>query len=442
MIPKIPSMSDLGYLSGYRNEHETEAVAGALPLGMNSPQKPPFGLFAEQFSETAFTAAARSNFRSWLYRTRPSAMHDAYEPYAGNASFGESRNAKRIATPNRLRWDPMPDHHGVGKDFVDGLYPYCGFGSEMSDVGVGIYTYVADTSMKHRAFYSADGQLLLVPSSGALSIRTELGRLDVPPGFCCIIPRGIRFSIALDGLSKGYVCENFGAPLSLPERGPIGANGLANARDFQAPTAWFEDTSEHYEVVQKYGGTLWTTTLTYSPYNVVAWHGNSAPYRYDLNAFNAMGSITFDHPDPSIFTVLTSQSSTPGIANLDFVLFRPRWLVMEDTFRPPWFHRNVMSEFMGLVKGRYDAKAEGFTPGGASLHNRMSAHGPDKDTWRQATDAELAPEKLENTLAFMFETTQPLLVEKTAFDANHRQPAYDACWEEFPESDLSNEDAL
>src|ERR1700744_1427108 len=221
----------------------------------------------------------------------------------------------------------------------------------------------------------------------------------------CVLPRGLKYRVELlDHSVRGYICENYGQPFRLPELGPIGSNGLANARDFLTPVAAFEDVAKPTRLVEKFQNGLWATTLDHSPLDVVAWHGNFAPYKYDLARFNVINTVSFDHPDPSIFTVLTSPSDTPGVANCDFVIFPPRWMVAEQTFRPPWFHRNVMSELMGLVHGVYDAKAEGFVPGGPSLHHCISAHGPDVASWKGASEAELKPHKIDNTLAFMFES--------------------------------------
>jgi homogentisate 1,2-dioxygenase len=300
--------------------------------------------------------------------------------------------------------------------------------------GVAVHLYRASKSMTRRAFVDADGELLIIPQSGALGVVTELGRLDVAPGSVALVPRGVKFRVEVDGECRGYVAENHGLPFRLPELGPIGSNGLANARDFEAPAAWFEDKDEPTEVIQKSLGSLWTTTLSHSPFDVVAWHGNYAPYRYDLSKFNVMGTVSFDHPDPSIFTVLTSPSNVAGRANGDFVIFPPRWMVAEDTFRPPWFHRNVMSEAMGLISGAYDAKAEGFAPGGLSLHNLMSGHGPDVESWRKASNAKLAPAKIEGTMAFMVETCWPY--RPTRFALDRAQPDYDEAWADFPKAKL------
>ena len=427
------SSSSPQYLTGFGGHFATEAVSGALPQGRNSPQRPAFGLYAEQLSGTAFTMSRHENRRTWLYRTRPSADHRPFTRYQGAPLFRCDAGAEPLA-PNRLRWDPVAEP-APGTDFVDGMVATV-FNRAPADLdGVAVYVYAANAGMDDRVFVSADGELLILPQQGKLDILTELGRLEVAPGQIALVPRGVRFRVLLpEGSARGYVCENYGAPFRLPDLGPIGANGLANPRDFETPVAWFEDREGPVEVVQKYGGHLWTTTLDHSPLDVVAWHGNLAPWRYDLSTFNAIGTVSFDHPDPSIFTVLTSPSSVHGRANADFVIFPPRWMVGEDTFRPPWFHRNVMSECMGLLTGEYDAKAEGFSPGGMSLHNIMTGHGPDVDTWRKASEAELKPVKIGGTMAFMVESCWPYQVSAEAL--GRAQPDYDMAWADFPKARL------
>ena len=425
--------STLPYLTGFGSHFATEAVAGALPIGRNSPQRPAFGLYAEQLSGSAFTAPRHDNRRSWLYRMRPSADHRPFERYAGAKLFAPGTSDAPLP-PNRLRWDPPADLP-ENADFIDGMVTMLANRDPAELEGVAIHLYRAGKSMERRAFVDADGELLIIPQSGRIELVTELGRLEVAPGWVALIPRGVRFRVMLpDGEARGYVAENHGVPFRLPDLGPIGANGLANPRDFESPVAWFEDRDEACELVQKYLGSLWTTSLDHSPLDVVAWHGNLAPCRYELARFNAIGSISFDHPDPSIFTVLTSPSAVAGRANADFLIFPPRWLVAEDTFRPPWFHRNVMSEAMGLVRGDYDAKAEGFAPGGLSLHNLMSGHGPDVASWKAASAAELKPVKLSDTMAFMVESCWPY--RPTPFALDRAQPDYDAAWADFPKAEL------
>ena len=425
--------TDLRYMSGFGGHFESEAVEGALPKGRNSPQRPAFGLYAEQLSGSAFTAPRHENLRSWLYRLRPTADHRPFVRYEGAKLFAPG-TVKQPLAPNRLRWNP-PGDLPSGADFVDGMVTMLANRDPSDLEGVAVHLYRAQRNMESRVFINADGELLIIPQEGPIELQTELGRIEAGPGDIALIPRGVRFRVRLlDGEARGYVAENHGLPFRLPDLGPIGANGLANPRDFEVPVASYEDRDEPTEVIQKYLGSLWTTTLDHSPLDVVGWHGNYVPCRYDLNRFNTIGTVSYDHPDPSIFTVLTSPSNVPGRANADFVIFPPRWMVAEDTFRPPWFHRNVMSEAMGLIYGEYDAKAEGFAPVGLSLHNLMSGHGPDVESWKKASEAELKPAKIESTLAFMVETCWPY--RPTQFALDRAQPDYDEAWAGFPKAKL------
>ncbi len=414
------------YMTGFANEWATEAEPGALPVGRNSPQVVPLGLYAEQLSGTAFTAPRHSNRRSWLYRIRPGAMHEPFAPLAlPRWKSHVTGGFDEVPTPpNQLRWDPLPPPDAPC-DFLQGMVSMAG------NAACGIHLYAANRSMEGRYFYNADGELLIVPQQGRLQIATELGTLDVEPQEICVVPRGVRFAVTLlDGTVRGYVCENYGELLKLPDLGVIGSNGLANPRDFQTPVAAYEDKEGDFELVAKLRGHFWSARIGHSPLDVVAWHGNYAPYKYDLRRFNTIGSISYDHPDPSIFLVLQSPSALPGVDSLDFVIFPPRVLAMQDTFRPPWFHRNFASEFMGLIEGAYDAKAEGFVPGGASLHNCMSGHGPDADTFDKASKADTTKAHyITDTMAFMFET--PAVIQPTAYalDAVQLQHEYYRCWQ-------------
>lgn len=420
----------LRYQSGFGNEFASEAVAGALPQGRNSPQRAPHDLYTELISGTAFTAPRAENRRTWMYRRQPSVMAGGYKPY-GQAQWTTGAAGGVAVPPEPLRWNPFAIPSG-SLDFVDGIRTVAANGDVEAQTGMAAHVYVADRSMQGRALVNADGEMLLVPQQGRLVVTTELGVLDVKPGEIVVVPRGMAFSVTLpDGASRGYVCENYGAHFRLPELGPIGSNGLANARDFLAPTAAFDSAPAPkggFEIVKKFGGRLWSARQAASPFNVVAWHGNLVPYKYDTAHFMTIGSISYDHPDPSIFTVLTSPSDTVGTANCDFVIFPPRWLVAENTFRPPWYHRNLMSEFMGLVYGQYDAKPEGFKPGGASLHNCMVPHGPDTEAFEKASTAPLAPHKLDNTLAFMFESRYRFIPTAYAMEGGALDAGYSNCW--------------
>lgn len=404
-----------GYMSGFGNGFETEALPGALPVGRNSPQRCAYGLYAEQLSGSPFTAPRASNERSWLYRIRPTVCHFG-DFRTANLGLWRTAPCHEVEVPIApMRWGalPLPE---TPQTFVQGVHTITTAGDAGTQSGMGAHIYLVTRSMVDEYFYNADGELLFVPQTGALRLATEFGHIDIAPGEIAVIPRGVKLRVELiDGAARGYLCENYGGAFTLPERGPIGANCLANPRDFLTPHAAYEDRDTPSTMYVKWGGRLWQADIGHSPLDVVAWHGNYAPYKYDLRRYSAVGPVLFDHADPSIFTVLTSPSDTPGTANIDFVIFPDRWTVAEDTFRPPWYHMNVMSEFMGLIYGQYDAKPQGFVPGGFSLHNMMLPHGPDVDAFEHASTVPLQPKKLEGTMAFMFETRFPQRV--TAYAA-------------------------
>lgn len=416
------------YQKGFGSHWQSEALEGALPEGQNSPQKPPFGLYAEQLSGSAFTRARHQNFRSWLYRILPSAVHAPFEKVAHS---GLNIEGNLRPQPTQLRWHAQrsPDNE---TDFVVGLKTLLFNGAPSTHQGGAIHLYAANASMENTYFYSADGEFLMVPYEGDCELFTEFGRFHLSPGEVGVIPRGVRFQVKLHNNEiKGYICENYGSPFTLPDLGPIGSNGLANPKDFLIPHAAFEEKQGDFRLLAKFDQQLWQAKIDHSPLNVVAWHGNYAPYKYDLAFFNTINTVSYDHCDPSIFTVLTSQSALPGVANIDFVIFPERWMVAEHTFRPPYYHRNVMSEYMGLIKGAYDAKGDGFVPGGGSLHNMMSGHGPDKESFEKGQNAKLVPEKQTQTLAFMFESCLPWTTTAFANDPALLQGGYQECWQKI-----------
>lgn len=419
----------LKYMPGFGNDFETEALPGALPQGQNSPQRCAYGLYAEQLSGSPFTAPRGSNERSWLYRIRPSVRHTGRFKAVNHATWKSAPNLDDHELPlGQLRWNPVP-LPTKPTTFIDGICTMTTAGDVNGQTGMAAHVYVANANMVDEHFFNADGELMIVPEAGRIRVLTEMGMMDVEPSEICVIPRGMVFRVELlDGTARGYLCENYGSKFTLPERGPIGANCLANPRDFKTPVAWFEERETPTRLLIKWCGKFHETTLPHSPLDVVAWHGNYAPYKYDLRTFSPVGAILFDHPDPSIFTVLTAPSGEAGTANIDFVIFPPRWLVAEHSFRPPWYHRNIMSEFMGLIYGRYDAKEEGFVPGGMSLHNMMLAHGPDAPGYWKASTVELKPHKLDHTMAFMFETRFPQHITRFAAELETLQDNYADCW--------------
>ena len=416
------------YMPGFGNDFETEALPDALPQGQNSPQRCPYGLYAEQLSGSPFTAPRGTNERSWLYRIRPSVRHMGRYEHVAQPMWRSAPclEDSELAIGQR-RWDPVP-LPDTPTNFVQGVRTITTGGDVNAQSGMAAHVYIASESMEDEYICNADGELMFIPQQGDLRIYTELGVLEVSPCEIAVVPRGMVFRVEVDGPVRGYLCENYGAKLTLPDRGPIGANCLANPRDFKTPVAWFDDRDVPSRVIVKWCGGLYGTDIGHSPLDVVAWHGNYAPYKYDLRRFSPVGAILFDHPDPSIFTVLTSPTGEAGTANIDFVIFGDRWLVAEQTFRPPWYHRNIMSEFMGLIHGAYDAKEKGFVPGGMSLHNQMLPHGPDAFGFDKATHADLAPQKLADTMAFMLETRIPQHLTRYAAELETLQHDYIDCW--------------
>ncbi|XP_043556917.1 homogentisate 1,2-dioxygenase [Chiloscyllium plagiosum] len=428
-------MASLKYMAGFGNEFSSEdpSCPGSLPKGQNNPQVCPYGLYAEQLSGSAFTCPRYNNKRSWFYRIVPSVLH---KPFTSIPQGNLSYNWDEInPDPNQLRWLPFKIHKASEKmvDFVTGLHTLCGAGDVRSRNGLAIHIYACNTSMENKSFYNSDGDFLLVPQKGNLLITTEFGKMLVEPNEICVIQQGMHFSVQVFEETRGYILEIFASHFELPDLGPIGANGLANPRDFKVPVAWYENRKvpTGFTVISKFQGKLFAAQQAFSPFNVVAWHGNYTPYKYNLQDFMVINSVSFDHADPSIFTVLTAKSTRPGVAIADFVIFPPRWGVADHTFRPPYYHRNCMSEFMGLIKGHYEAKEEGFLPGGGSLHSIMTPHGPDAECFEKASKADLKPERVaEKTMAFMFESLFNMTVTKWGLETcNCLDKNYSKCWQ-------------
>jgi homogentisate 1,2-dioxygenase len=463
--PPTTSTDTLKYQVGFGNEFESEALEGALIKGRNNPKNVPLGLYTEQLSGTAFTRPRHVNQRTWLYRQQPPVIHNIHKFQSTRMYFGQEDPTVGILDPNPLRWQPFLENDNLvrDKDFVSGMHLLGASGDSSTKNGLAIYIYLAGTSMHNRHLYNSDGDFLILPQQGTLDITTELGKLQVTPGEFCVIPRGIVFQVHLNpsngnggndnagppGLARGYVLEIYKGHFSLPELGPIGSNGLANARDFQYPVAWYEpapapqqetSTPTVSTLFNKFGSQLWSKPIATSPYNVVAWHGNYLPFKYHLANFCAVNSVTFDHLDPSIYTVLTVTGDEPGTALVDFVIFPPRWMSTDaNTFRPPWFHRNTMTEFMGLLYGNYDAKTTAFAPGGASLHSCMTPHGPDSSSYLKNVAAPCdKPTKLEGGLAFMFETSCLLKLSNFALHNPGLEDTYGECWKDLPNEFVKN----
>jgi homogentisate 1,2-dioxygenase len=433
----MSAFDNLKYATGYGSYVSTEALEGALPIMQNTPQQCPYGLYAELLTGTAFTAPRHKNLRTWFYRIRPSVLHEKIKPDTTQTISEELDGL--VVDPNQFRWSPYPLPSESEKvDFIDGLKLVCAAGDATAKEGLSIYVYTANVSMENKAFYNADGDFLIVPQLGTLFIKTEMGNLKVEPCEIVVIPRGVKFQILVDGPVRGYIAEILKGHLELPGLGPIGSSGLANQRDFEFPVAAFEDVDIKYLMTCKFVNKMYYAEMDHSPFDVVAWHGNYSPFKYDLRRFNTVNTVSYDHLDPSIFTVLTCQSDDPGTAILDFVIFPPRWMVATNTFRPPYYHRNCMSEFMGMIYGKYDAKVavegdkEGFVPGGCSLHSCMTPHGPDASTFLAASSAKLEPTYFGEGLAFMFESTLMLKVTPSALASDALQSNYLKCWQRLP----------
>ncbi|KNC80161.1 homogentisate 1,2-dioxygenase [Sphaeroforma arctica JP610] len=440
----VVTEGDLQYLSGFNNEFASEALPDALPEGQNTPQVCPYGLYAEQLSGSAFTEPRHENKRTWFYRIRPSVKHTPFTKYTRPEVGHPGTYPVPVLTtrwddvdpnPNQIRWLPfkMPED-SEDVDFITGLSTVAGAGDCKARMGgMAIHVYTANRSMVDTAFNNSDGDMLIVPQQGALTVRTEVGVMRVPPNEICVVPRGVRFAVEIDDekLVRGYVCEVFGVHYKIPDLGPIGANGLANPRDFLTPVAAYEDRECEFTIINKFQGAMFQAKMQHSPFDVVAWHGNYVPFKYDLDKFMVINATLFDHADPSIFTVLTAPSGIPGVAVCDFVIFPPRWAVQEHTFRPPYYHRNCMSEFMGLIKGEYEAKKGAFLPGGGSLHSIMTPHGPDAKTYDIASTEALDPVKVaEGTQAFMFESSFSLALTRWGEETCETVDSdYFQCWQ-------------
>lgn len=413
---------------GFGNIFSSEAIDGALPLNQNSPKQCPYDLYAEQISGSAFTRPRHQNFKTWVYRLTPSV---ANQNEFRKSAFQWLANHQTNIAPKPLRWNP-PIFETNNKTLINGLFHIASSGQKNH-----VYWYHISQSMIESYFNNYDSEMLLIPVKGRITVETELGKLSANPGEIIVIPRGIAIQLIVDEqLAFGYLAENGGLTFRLPELGIIGANGLAHPRHFMYPNAAFKPNDIDGWQWVKYQGLLWERKITNSPLNVVAWHGNYAPYQYNLNHFNTLNSVSYDHPDPSIYTVLTSESEIPGVANLDFVIFPKRWSVAKHTFRLPYFHRNIMSELMGLIEGQYDAKSQGFEPGGVSIHNKMIPHGPDYLSFQQEIKSIEKPNYLENTLAFMLESNEIWQVTEQAMNLPELQKEYTKCWLGFPSGKL------
>ncbi|KAH7409553.1 homogentisate 1,2-dioxygenase [Cadophora sp. MPI-SDFR-AT-0126] len=422
------------YQAGFGNHFESEAVPGTIPQGQNSPRCVRFGLYAEQMTASAFVAPRPSNKNAWLYRVRPAVAHEGFTDLPDNKDTESNFmpiNPKVHISPTQLAWLPFDIPTEGGIDFVSGLKTVAGSGEPTLREGIATHVYTANTSMSQKAFVNSDGDFLIVPQQGSLDIQTEFGPLFVQPGEICVIQRGIRYRVELpDGPSRGYILEIWGSNFDLPELGPLGANGLANSRDFLTPKAKYEIKKERWEIVYKLGGKFFKSTQGHSPFDVVAWHGNYVPFKYDLTKFVNVGSISVDHIDPSIFCVLTAKSRDPTAPLADFLIFSPRWDVASHTYRPPYYHRNVASELMGLIYGGYGGRSDSFQPGGVSFECGMVPHGVAYEEFKAAS-AEPPPEMQisKGAVAFMFESSRPFTITDYAWNSKKKHEHEPKMWD-------------
>ncbi|KAF8812720.1 homogentisate 1,2-dioxygenase [Phlegmacium glaucopus] len=410
------------YQVGFGNLFASEALPGTLPEGQNSPQKCKYDLYAEGMTGSSFVAPRAENLHSWLYRIRPSVAHQGFDRLPDNPDLESCflpLNPKVHISPTQLAWHPFDLPPASEKvDFVDGLKTIAGNGDPTLREGLAIHMYLANTSMEKRAFCNNDGDMLILPQQGRLDIQTEFGKLMVRSGELCVIQRGMKFKVILpDGPSRGYIQEIYGSHYILPELGPLGGNGLANSRDFESPVASFDIDQSLWHIVYKVCGQLHLCVQEHTPFDVVAWHGNYVPYKYAMEKFINVGSISKDHIDPSIFCVLTAKSKQPGVPLADFLIFSPRWDVASGTFRPPYYHRNSSTEFMGLIYGVYGGRSDGFQPGGASYETGFCPHGVSYDEFKKASEADLVPMRIsEGTIAFMFESSMMFTITDYAMN--------------------------
>ncbi|KAI9822498.1 MAG: hypothetical protein M1827_000217 [Pycnora praestabilis] len=425
------------YQSGFGNTFESEAVPGTLPQGQNSPRNVRFGLYAEQMTASAFVAPRHLNRKAWLYRARPAVAHQGFDDLPDNEDTESNFmpiNPRVHLCAQQLAWLPFDIPSGDDINFVEGIKTIAGSGEPTLREGIATHMYMANKSMNKQTYTNSDGDYLICPQQGSLDIQTEFGPLFVQPGEIVVLQRGQRFSVKLpDGPSRGYILEIWGSNFELPELGPLGANGLANARDFLHPTAKYEVTKhDSWQCIYKLGGKYFKSKQEHSPFDVVAWHGNYVPYKYDLTKFVNVGSISVDHIDPSIFCVLTARSRDPAAPLADFLIFSPRWDVASHTYRPPYYHRNVASEFMGLLYGGYGGRSDEFAPGGASYECGMVPHGVAYEEFKEAT-AEAPPEMQisKGAVAVMFESSRPFTITDYAWNSSKKHEHDPKMWDDL-----------
>ncbi|RSL87550.1 hypothetical protein CDV31_016235 [Fusarium ambrosium] len=429
------------YLNGLGNLHQSEAFPDAVPLVNSYPQHAKYGLRSEKVSGTSFTATPRSqNLWSFLYRARPSYNHGTFELWNQHLETANPSRPKHL-TPNSYVWPTF----NVTKGDWTAQHLLGGNGSPTDKTGVAIWLFHVNKDMPPQTVFSSqDGEALIVPQTGALDIQTEYGKLLVRQQEIAVIPRGIKYRVTLpEGKeARGYVLELYQGHFRLPELGIIGSIGLANPRDFQVPTASFDGKIEsqgdtqvavandgrgEWTIISRLDTKLWFATQDSTPFDVAGWQGTLYPYKYDVRRFNYIGNLNYDHADPSVFVVLTSQSygKEPGTAVVDFAAVGEHWHPAQHTLRVPWYHRNTASEFVFPIIAEQDPKSrlntsDTFGPWGAWLNANMVTHGSNEQEYAewQAKDT-LTPMKLQDfgVTSAIIETEATLLLTDWAFEA-------------------------
>ncbi|KAH9874017.1 hypothetical protein IAQ61_004645 [Plenodomus lingam] len=407
------------YQAGWGNRHQSEVIPGTLPVAQNNPQEVRFGLYTEGITYSAFAAPRAHNYSTYMYRCRPAAAHNGYVPFESKSNIQNcflSLNPKVATLPEQAEWRPFPLPKEEEKiDFANGLHTLAGSGDPNIREGLALYVYMINSSMERRAFCNADGDFLICAQLGTLDIVTEMGKIFLQPGEICVIQRGIRFCMNLapdTKVARGYITEVWGSMWELPDLGPLGGHGLANPRDFLYPVAAIDDNLHvDWQIVNKINGELVAIQQDHSPFDLVAWHGNVVPYKYDLTKFSSQNSTSIDHTDPSIFTVLTAKSRDPLTPLADFLWFGPRWDVATNTFRLPYFHRNSASEFLACLYGQGLGRSDDFQPGGGSFEGGHTPHGGFHEGYQHGMRIhESQPEKiLTEQLTIMIESSRLFL---------------------------------
>ncbi|KAK0434287.1 homogentisate 1,2-dioxygenase [Armillaria borealis] len=412
-----PSGDPYKYQVGFGNRFASEAIPGILPQGQNHPQKNKYGLYMEGMTGSPFVAPRPQNLHAFMYRIRPSLDHKKFVRLPDSPDMESNflpTNPKVHISPTQLNWAPPPFPSSKDEvDFIAGLKTIGGNGEPTAREGLALHIYLANADMKNKAFCDSDGDMLVVPQQGRLDVQTEFGRMMVRPGELMVIQKGMKFKVSLpDGPSRGYVQEIFGSHFELPDLGPIGGHGMANPRDFEVPLASFEIDETSWE--GKIGGQLFSAAQDHIPFDVVAWQGNYVPYKYAMEKFIFVGSVSKDHLDPSVFTVLTAKSKATGIPLVEILTVSERWNVASDTFRPPYYHRNNATEILCFISGERGGR---YVPGGIVLQTVFCPHGPPPEVHKAAIVAELKPERIsKGSMAIAIET--PMILSMTDYAMN------------------------